>query len=91
MGCTTCKSKDINLTGKRKLSDITIEHEVPNNVIFQGFFGKLIYFSLLLVIALTPVLNFAAIYIFYKAIFSKNSNIKNDKKHKDTNEAEQLG
>jgi hypothetical protein len=93
MGCSNCKSKkDLKLqqTLTSLGKSLTIDHTLPKEAYFQGFFGRLFYFLILMVIALTPIINLAAVYVFYKAVFSKNLNkkVKNVEKHKNFNESE---
>lgn len=89
MGCCN-KTTDnkLNQTQKR-IENFEIKHELPKEALFSGKLGRLFYFLILLTIALTPIINLAAIYVFFIAVFGKNINKKvlNAKKYQDSNEA----
>lgn len=62
----------------------TNETATSKEVVFSGRWGKLAYFLILLVVACTPIINVAAIYMFYQAVYGGKPK-KDDKKHKDIN------
>ena len=89
MGCCN-KTTDRKLNkSQQRIEDFKINHELPKEAVFSGRLGKLFYFLILSTIALTPIINLAAIYIFFIAVYgkNKNKNVLNAKKHKDSNEA----
>lgn len=70
MGCSTCnKSKRINLSKLNYDKGIENLNQGNNEYIFTGRFGRLIYFIILSIVALTPIINLAAIYMFYNAVY----------------------
>mgnify|MGYP007100240469 CR=1 FL=1 len=89
MGCTDCKSKKNIKLNNTISNNFKIDHNLPNTALFSGFWGKILYFMILMLIALTPIINFAAIYMFYIAVFSKNVNkkVKNAEESKNIDEA----
>ena len=89
MGCCN-KTSDKKLnTSQNRIENFKINHELPKEAVFSGKLGKFFYFFILLTIALTPIINLAAIYMFFIAVFGKNTNknVLNAKKHKDSNQA----
>lgn len=89
MGCCNKTTDKKQKKGLSSMEDFKISHELPKEPIFSGTFGKLLYFIILLFIALTPIINFAAMYMFYIAVYGKNTRKKalDAKKHKDSDEA----
>jgi hypothetical protein len=95
MACSTCnKKKNVklkqSLNGNRNgdFSEL-IENAQTNNAIFSGKLGKFFFFSILLVCALTPIINIAAVYMFYIAVYGKNTKKqKNVTEHTNTDETE---
>ena len=90
MGCCN-KKKNINLSKINNL-DIryNLDRELNGNrqVLFKGYWGKLVYFFILLIVAISPIPNLVAIYFFYLAVFSgkkKKTNEEDVKINKDTN------
>ena len=94
MGCSTCgKTKDLKLS---KLGLKNLKKNVENlnsnsnerEYIFKGRLGKIVYFSMLLLIAFTPIINFIMAYVFYIAVYGGNKKIKKDGEqfNKDTND-----
>jgi hypothetical protein len=86
--CNKTTDKKLNQTQKR-IENFEIKHELPKEALFSGKLGRLFYFLILLTIALTPIINLAAIYVFFIAVFGKNINKKvlNAKKYQDSDEA----
>lgn len=95
MACSTCKTKkNINLkqslgsNGANGLTDL-IGDAQGNEYIFSGRLGKFFFFMILLICAITPIINIAAIYMFYIAVYGKNSKKqKNVTEHTNNNETE---
>ena len=95
MACSTCKTKkNINLKqslgsdGANSLTDL-IDDSKGNQFIFTGRLGKFFFFMILLICAITPIINIAAIYVFYIAVFGKNIKTKdNVTEHTNKNEPE---
>lgn len=95
MACSTCKTKqNINLKqslGNNPTERLTelIDGSENRDALFKGRLGKFFYFLILLICALTPIINIVAIYIFYIAIYGNISKKdKNVKKPKNTDETE---
>lgn len=95
MACSTCNKKK-NVKLKQSLNsnengDFSefIENATTNQVLFSGRLGKFFFFLILLVCALTPIINLAAIYVFYIAVYGKNTKKqKNVTEHTNTDETE---
>lgn len=95
MACSTCKTKkNINLKqslssdGANNLTEL-INNAQGNEAVFSGKVGKFFFFLILLICAITPIINIAAIYVFYIAIYGKNSKKqKNVTEHTNTDETE---
>jgi hypothetical protein len=67
MSCKKCNKKRLfNLSGGQGKADSSI------NPVFSGWFGKIAYFLILLIVACTPIINIVAIYLFAKAVFGGN-------------------
>lgn len=93
MACSTCKTKkDINL--KQSLSSDRagdfkefINEAQNSEALFSGRVGKFFFFTILLICAITPIVNIAAVYMFYIAVYGKNTKKqKNVTKHTNTDE-----
>jgi hypothetical protein len=95
MACSTCnKKKNINLKqslsfdGAESFSEM-IDNSQSVDVIFSGKVGKFIFFIILLICAITPIVNIAAIYMFYIAVYGKNTKkSKNVTKHTNTDDTD---
>ena len=95
MACSTCNKKrniklkqSLNSNENGNLSEM-IESAQENHYIFKGKIGKFFFFLILLVCALTPIINFAAAYVFYLAVYGKNIKKQKDvTKHTNTDETE---
>lgn len=95
MACSTCKrKKNINLKqslgsdGANSLTDL-ISDSKGNQIVFTGRLGKFFFFMILLICAITPIINIAAIYVFYIAVYGKNKKTKeNVTEHTNKNEPE---
>jgi len=69
MACGTCSKKNKKAKSFNDRLVNTINPE--KTVIFDSILGKILYFSLCLVICLTPILNVVCLYIFFKTIFGR--------------------
>jgi hypothetical protein len=73
MGCSSCKkNRTINLSKVSNVNErLSLDSQLNGDkqVLFNGRLGKIVYFLILLIIALTPIPNLVAIYFFYLAIF----------------------
>jgi hypothetical protein len=95
MACSTCnKKKNINLKqslssdANESFSEILSKGESVDAV-FSGKIGKFAFFMILLICAITPIVNIAAVYMFYIAVYGKNTKkSKNVTKHTNTDETE---
>jgi len=95
MACSTCKTKkNINLKqslgsdGANGLTDL-ISDAQGKEAVFSGKVGKFFFFMILLICAITPIINIAAIYVFYIAVYGKNKKTKeNVTEHTNKNEPE---
>lgn len=81
MGCSSCKKKKrFNLSkfseiNKKKLRfDKVTGKKIEREVVFSGWAGKLVYFAILLIIALTPLVNLVVIYFFWLAVYGGDKN-----------------
>jgi hypothetical protein len=89
MGCCN-KTTDKKLNKKfSSIEDFKISHELPKEAVFSGKLGKFFYFILLLIFALTPIINLAALYVFYIAVYGKIKSKKalNAEKYQNSDEA----
>lgn len=89
MGCCN-KTTDRKLNKKfSSMEDFKVNHELPREAVFSGKFGKLFYFIILLIFALTPIINLAAMYVFYIAVYGKSKSKKalNAEKYQNSDEA----
>jgi hypothetical protein len=95
MACSTCNKKknvklkqSLNSNENGDFSEL-IENAQTNNAIFSGKLGKFVFFLILLITALSPIINIAAVYMFYIAIYGKNTKKqKNVTEHTNTDETE---
>lgn len=95
MACSTCKTKknvklkqSLNSNENNGLSEL-IENAQTNQFLFSGRLGKFLFFLILLICALTPIINLAAAYVFYIAVYGKNTKKqKNVTEHTNTDETE---
>ena len=95
MACSTCKTKkNVNLKqsfsskGADGLSEM-IENAQDSEAVFSGKIGKFFFFMILLICAVTPIVNIAAVYMFYIMVYGKNTKKqKNVTKHTNKNETE---
>ena len=95
MACSTCNKKK-NVKLKQSLNsneneDLNswIDDVQSNEAFFSGKLGKFFFFLILLFCALTPIVNLAAVYGFYVAVYGINKKKqKNVKEHKNINETE---
>ena len=95
MACSTCKTKkNINLKqnlgsdGANNLTEL-INDTQGSGVVFSGKVGKFFFFLILLICAITPIINIAAMYVFYIAVYGKNSKKqKNVTEHTNTDQTE---
>ena len=93
MSCSTCKTKkNINLTQSSSSDAANGLNELISNAqngdaFFSGKIGRFIYFLILLICAMTPIINLIAMYGFYVVIYGKNTKKqKNVTKHTNTDE-----
>lgn len=80
MGCSACsKSKKVKNEDKNTNGGLykTINSQKP--AIFDSVWGKILYFSLCLILCITPIINLVCLFLFAKLIFS--SKRKNDVKY----------
>lgn len=95
MACSTCKTKkNINLKqslgsdGANSLTEL-IDDSQENQFVFTGRLGKFLFFTILVICAITPIINIAAIYVFYIAVYGKNKKKQKDvTEHTNKNEPE---
>lgn len=95
MACSTCKTKkNINLKqslgsdGAGNFKEF-INDTQNSEAIFSGKVGKFFFFTILLICAITPIVNIAAVYTFYIAVYGKNTKKqKNVTEHTNNNETE---
>lgn len=97
MGCNTCGSNaKINKADKNGIiGNDTMTSEQKKQLYFDTKFGKFIYYSLTVLICISPIINIIGLYFFWKAIYGnkggkveKNVNEKlDDKINKDKDNA----
>ncbi len=95
MACSTCNKKknvklkqSLNSNENNDFSEL-IENATTNQAFFSGRLGKFFFFLILLVCALTPIINLTAVYVFYIAVYGKNTKKqKNVTEHTNTDETE---
>ena len=76
MGCSSCSKKiktDKNLEGRMFQ---TINSQKP--AIFNSWWGKILYFSLCLLLCLTPIINLICLFLFAKLIFTSSKTEVNE-------------
>jgi SNF family Na+-dependent transporter len=95
MACSTCNKKknvklkqSLNSNENGDFSEL-VANATTTQAIFSGRLGKFFFFLILLVCALTPIINLAAAYVFYIAVYGKNTKKqKNVTEHTNTDETE---
>lgn len=92
MACSKCKKKENISLSKAKFNKSNLNFNIGDDrereFVFEGRAGKIVYFIVLLVIAITPIPNLVALYFFYLAVFGgtkKKKEEKNVEISKDTN------
>lgn len=76
-GCSSCnKKKNINLS---KLDySRRLKNAGNNEYLINNKFGRIMYFLILVVVALSPIVNLFVLYMFYMAVFGKKKEQKQE-------------
>lgn len=79
MPCQTCKKKKWYLKNKLKKDKLKVNlKEGERFVLINNRLGKWLYFIIFMLFAITPFINFLAIYLGYNAIFTSENEEKID-------------
>lgn len=76
MACSCGKTNNTDLKTSGLNGELNKIIEKP--VIFSTKGGKILYFSICLLICITPIINIAGLYFFYLAIFGRTSKVKKE-------------
>ena len=69
MACSSCTTNKSKVGKQNEITPI-----VNKSAIFDTKLGKIMYFAICVIVCLSPIINFAGLYMFYKAIFGTNKN-----------------